>query len=75
MSFWVDRKAAEALAESTGYILSMKKLEESGILSGPQTNEFLEMKDGLWKPSPGTGTSWKVTNVPYFNPEWPSSGT
>jgi len=73
MSFWVDRKSADALAESIDYIRSMKKLEGSGILSGPQTDEFLEMRGGLWKPSPGTGTSWKVTNVPYFNPEWPGS--
>ena len=46
LSVWEDQKSIDALKDSTGYIDFMKKLQDSGILKGPSTEDVFEVKGG-----------------------------
>jgi heme-degrading monooxygenase HmoA len=66
ITWWEDRKSVEALLESPTYLASMKKLEDLGMLVGPQTIELLEIKHGFTARQPAASSLPKVSTVPYM---------
>jgi heme-degrading monooxygenase HmoA len=51
LSFWENEAATAALAESSDYQETVRRLLATSILAGPQTVEMLEVHGGAW-PTP-----------------------